>query len=221
VVVAADHVRDAHVDVVDDDAEVVRRRAVGAREHEVVELRVGDLDAALHRVVPRDDAVVRVAKADHRRDARRRRHSLRVLRPPAAVVARLLAARLLRRAQRVELFGGHVVAIREAARDQIVERGAVSVHPLRLEVRTLVVVEAEPGHRVDDRLHCFRGRAFGVGILYAQDERAAMPARERPRKQRGADVAEMQEARRTGREAGTDVRHQESEVRSQGSDVSA
>ena len=44
VVVAADHVRDAHVDVVDDDAEVVGRRAVRAGDHEVVELVVGDLD---------------------------------------------------------------------------------------------------------------------------------------------------------------------------------
>ena len=37
-------VRDAHVEVVDDDAEVVGRRAVGARDDQVVELVVGDLD---------------------------------------------------------------------------------------------------------------------------------------------------------------------------------
>jgi hypothetical protein len=40
VVVAADHVGDAHVDVVDDDREVVRRVAIGADLHEVVELLV-------------------------------------------------------------------------------------------------------------------------------------------------------------------------------------
>ena len=38
VVVAADDVRDAHVEVVDDDAEVVGRHAVGAQDHEIVEL---------------------------------------------------------------------------------------------------------------------------------------------------------------------------------------
>ena len=56
VIVAADHVRDPHVEVVDDDAEVVGRRAVGARDDEVVELGVGDLDAALDAVVPGDAA---------------------------------------------------------------------------------------------------------------------------------------------------------------------
>ncbi len=69
VVVAADHVRDAHVDVVDDDAEVVGRRAVAARDDEVVELGVGDLDAALDLVVPGDGARERILEADHRRDA--------------------------------------------------------------------------------------------------------------------------------------------------------
>ena len=43
VVVAADHVRDAHVEVVDHHAEVVGRHAVGAQDHEVVELAVRDL----------------------------------------------------------------------------------------------------------------------------------------------------------------------------------
>ena len=38
VVVAADHVRDVHVEVVDHHAEVVGRHAVGAQQHEVVEL---------------------------------------------------------------------------------------------------------------------------------------------------------------------------------------
>ena len=46
-IVAADDVRDPHVEVVDDDAEVVGRRAVGTRDHEIVELGVGDLDAPL------------------------------------------------------------------------------------------------------------------------------------------------------------------------------
>jgi hypothetical protein len=58
VVVAADDVGDAHVPVVDHDAEVVGRRAVGAGDDQVVQLGVGDLDAALDQVVPGDDAVL-------------------------------------------------------------------------------------------------------------------------------------------------------------------
>ena len=69
VVVAADDVRDPHVDVVDDDAEVVGRRAVRPREHEIVELGVGDLDAPLDPIVPRHAAGQRILEPDHRDDA--------------------------------------------------------------------------------------------------------------------------------------------------------
>ena len=64
VVGAADHVRDRVVGVLDGVGEVVRRAAVGADEHEVLELLVGELDAAQHRVVPARDAVVGHAEAD-------------------------------------------------------------------------------------------------------------------------------------------------------------
>ena len=54
-------------------------------------------------------------------------------------------------------------------------------------------------------------RALLVGVLDAQDEGAAVMARERPGEQRGADVAEVQEPGGAGREAGADhsgIRHQ-------------
>ena len=68
VIVAADHVRDAHVEVVDDHAEVVGRRAVRARDHEIVELGVRYLDAPLDRVIPGDGAVERILETDDGRD---------------------------------------------------------------------------------------------------------------------------------------------------------
>ena len=40
VVVAADHVRDAHVVIVDDDREIVGRRAVGAQQDQIVEFGI-------------------------------------------------------------------------------------------------------------------------------------------------------------------------------------
>ena len=61
VIVAADHVRDAHVDVVHDDAEVVDGRAVRAQDDEVVELGVLEDDAALHEIVDDGLAVERRA----------------------------------------------------------------------------------------------------------------------------------------------------------------
>ena len=104
VIVAADHVRDLHVQIVDDNAEVVGGRAVAAGDDQVVELVVGDLDAALHLVVPGDNSRKRILESHDRSDPRRRMLSrFQILRPPAAVVARLFAARALLGAQRVEL----------------------------------------------------------------------------------------------------------------------
>ena len=50
VVLAAQHERDAHVHVIDDDRHVVGRRAVRAQQHEVVEHLVVELDLAAHEV---------------------------------------------------------------------------------------------------------------------------------------------------------------------------
>ena len=64
VVVAADDVGDAHVHVVDDDAEVVDRRAVGAQDDEVVQVGVLEHDGTLHQVVDHGLAVERGPEAE-------------------------------------------------------------------------------------------------------------------------------------------------------------
>ena len=57
---------------------------------------------------------------------------------------------------------------------------AIAVETLRLEVRALVGIEAEPRHAVEDHTHrLFRG-ALAVGVLDAQDELAARAARVQP-----------------------------------------
>ena len=60
---AADDVRDAHVEVIDHDGEVVERRAVGARDHEVVLERVLERALAADDVADDDRAVVGDAQA--------------------------------------------------------------------------------------------------------------------------------------------------------------
>ncbi len=52
-VVAADHVGDAHVVIVDDDRQHVGRRAVRAEQHEIVDLAVLDRDPPLDLVLDR------------------------------------------------------------------------------------------------------------------------------------------------------------------------
>ena len=203
-VVAADDVRDAHVEIVDHHAEVVRRHAVGSQEHEVVELAVRELDGSLHQVVPGDAALFRRAKAHHRLPARRRHEAarFRALGPPASVVLRLLAARRLLLAQRFELLARHVVVISVAGADQLVGHLPVACEALHLEERALVPVDAEPTQAVDDRLDRSLRRALEIRVLDAQDELPAVMARVGPREKRGARAADMQIAGWARREPG-------------------
>ncbi len=71
VVLAADDVRDPHVGVVDDGAEIVRRRAVGAHDDEVVEFAVLEDDVAFDEVGHHGLAVERGLEAHDERPTRR------------------------------------------------------------------------------------------------------------------------------------------------------
>ena len=98
--------RDVHVDVIHHDAEVVGRHAVGAQQHQVVELGIGEFDRSLDEIVPRHRALFRRAETDYGLHVLGRHESprLRALGPPAAVVFGLLVPRELLVAQRLELF---------------------------------------------------------------------------------------------------------------------
>ena len=195
---------DAHVEVVHHHAEVVGRHAVGAQQDEVVQLAVGDLDAALDEVVPRHRAVVGIAKAQDRFHIRRRRLPLRILRPPAAVVTRFLATRALRLAHGVELLFAGVAPVGVAALDELLRHLGVARKTLHLVERALVPIEAEPAHAVHDGVDGSLRRTLDVRILDAQDESAAVLARIGPRIQRRASAADVKVAGRAGGEAGAD-----------------
>ena len=118
VVVAADDVGDRHVVVVDHHREHVGRRAVGAQQDHVVELRVGEAHLALDPILDDGLAVARRLQPDHRRARRaaprpdRDRASGRrstALRPSARACA----------AHRRELLRRAVAAIGRAARQQL------------------------------------------------------------------------------------------------------
>ena len=67
-----------------------------------------------------------------------------------------------------------------------------------------VPLQAEPRQAVEDRGDRGLGGAGAVGVLDAQQELAAVVAREQPVEERGARAADMQEAGRRGGEAGDD-----------------
>src|SRR3989304_1154382 len=58
-------------------------------------------------------------------------------------------------------------------------------------VRPLVVIEAQPGERIQDRLLGALHVARAVRVLEADDEGAALVASEQPVEEGGADVADV------------------------------
>ncbi len=202
-VVAADDVGDAHVVVVDDHRQHVGRRAVGAQQHEVVEIAVRPGDAALHLVVDHGLALGRRLEAHDRRDARGRLGGVAVA--PASVVAHRALLGLGALAHRREFILAGEAMIRLALGEQSQRHLAVTVGAGELVHRLAVPIEAEPGEAVDDRGDRGVGRALAVGVLDAQEHLAAVTTGEEPVEERGTRAADVEEARGRGREARDDL----------------
>src|SRR5690606_34043233 len=146
-------VGDAHVPVVDHDAEVVGGRAVGAGDDQVVELAVVEADGALDQVVPGGDAVLRTAEAHHGLHAGRdRRQGLAGLGAPGAVVALLGADGARTLTHGLDFLGRAVAIVGRALFGHVGDHLAVAVHALHLVERPLVGLEIQPLHAVQDGL---------------------------------------------------------------------
>ena len=116
VIVAADDVGDAHVVVVDHDGQHVGRRAVGAQQHEVVEVLVLPDDAALHLVLDHGLARERRLEADHRLDPGRCLRRVAVAPAPVVELGPAFGARLF--AHLRKFFRAGIAAIGVARRQQ-------------------------------------------------------------------------------------------------------
>ena len=111
-------------------------------------------------------------------------------------------------ALRLQLLRRAVAVVRMPLRDQRLRRLQILRLPLRLKVRRvrtghhrpLVPVEAEPAQAVENALDHRLRRPLDVGVLDAQHEHAAMPARKQPVEQRRPGAADVQVAGRRRRE---------------------
>ena len=201
VVVPAQDVRDPHVRVVDADGEMVERVPIGPHQDEVVEGVGRELHAAADEVV-HDDRLRRHPQPDDELLARPRAPIALVGRDfparPRVSIRASLRLRLL--ALGVELLGGLERAVGPALGDEPVRGRAVEVEALRLIVRALVVLEAEPVERGKNLIGELVFRALDVGVLDAQDVGALLPTGEEQVVEGGSRAADVQEAGRRGRE---------------------
>ena len=206
VVSAADHVAHFHVPVVDDDGEVVRGNAV-AHDDQVVKFAVGDCDRAVDGVVPGDGAFIGITEADDRFHTFGDGLALTVLRTPATVIAGLEALGLLFFAHGVELFGRGVAVVGAAVGKHLVDDFAVALEAVHLIDGTLVVVEVEPLHAVENDLNGLLRGADLIGVLDAKQELAAEVAGDGPAVDGRAGGAEMHHARGARCNAGANRLH--------------
>ncbi len=189
VVVAADHLGDLHVPVVDHHGEVVGGPAVRTEDHEVVQLGVGDLDPALDQVVEHHHAVERILEAD---DAVGIVAVRQVEVARGAVVARLLLVRQRRLAHGFQFLARLVGVVGRAIGDHLFGDFAVAVQALGLVDRALVVVQLHPVHRLEDgvdRAWVLRSRSV------SSMRRTNVPplvARLQPAVQRGARATDVE-----------------------------
>jgi nondiscriminating glutamyl-tRNA synthetase len=218
---AADDVGDLHRRVVDDDREVIERRAVGADDDEVAaEVADIELDVAAHDVVERDDALgdpeaegatatLRLALAAFVRRQMR----------AATDVARRLLRRLLGLAVGVELLGRAVAGVGEIVGEQALGGGRVRRQPLHLAVRgvraasgfaghlgAFVPIESQPVEPIEDVLLERDGAAGLVGVLEAEDERATDVARVEVVEKRGPRGPDVERPGRAWCDADADRR---------------
>ncbi len=201
VVFAAHHVGDLHVPVVHHHAEVVGGGAVGAADDEIVELGVGELDAATHVVIEHHGAFGRVAETD---DVGGVGRVIVITMAALAVVTGLLAVGHLAFAQRFQALLGAVALVGAAIRQHLIDQAVVAIETLGLVVGALIPVQLQPFHTLDDGVDRLLGGTFQIGILDTQHELTALILCKQPGIECGTGTADMQEAGRAGSKTGFD-----------------
>ena len=186
VIVAADDVGDLHHGVVDDGREVVRGRAVGTEDDKVVELLGIEGHLAVDGVVDDDVAAVlgHLDAQDVGLAGLNAATGLLGIKIAATTLIALEGVLALLRGLTVgvELLLGAEAGIGLALVPKLLGGLLVQVQALGLGVGaivaahlgTLVPVQAKPAHGAQDDLRVLVGGAGGVGVVDAQDERAAV-----------------------------------------------
>ena len=207
-VVAADHMRNGHVMVVHNHGQHIGWRAIGAQQHEIVEILVGPCDLALHLIADAGFTLLRRAQAKHRLDSGGRVAGLAI--PPAAIVARRTALGTGFFAHVVEFLLAGIAGIGAALRHKPFDSFAVPSGAGKLIDDVAVMIEAQPGQSVENGRNCALCRALAVGILDSQKHPATKALGIQPVEQGRARPANMQIAGRGWRKARDDgCRHDE------------
>ena len=135
-VIAADDVGYAHLMVVNHHRQIIGRGAVRPQEDQIVQIPVLEPDVALHLIGDQGLALDGSLQANHMRPVGR---VIRREVPPGRANDPSFGASQC--ALRLQLVGGHVVAVGRTPCQHVVDRQSVSVCTARLEHRRFVDLE--------------------------------------------------------------------------------
>jgi hypothetical protein len=91
-----------------------------------------------------------------------------------------------------------------ALSEALIQDFPVTGEAFGLENRTLVSIEAQPLHTIENRLYVFVSRSFPVCVLDPEYKLPPMAFRVQPAEKRCANAAQVQCSRRAGGEASPD-----------------
>src|SRR5205807_4864614 len=100
-----------------------------------------------------------------------------------------------------EFFNGAIAAIRLPARHQLPGALAIAIEPIALIDRTFIPLHTQPPQRGHDLLGVMLPRPLDVGVLDAQQHRAAVASRMEEIENRSTRAADMKKAGRGGSKA--------------------
>ncbi|BAF87777.1 glutamyl-tRNA synthetase [Azorhizobium caulinodans ORS 571] len=199
-ILAANHVGDAHVEIVHHGGERVEEAAVGTHKNRIGEARRVHLLRAAHAIDPAHQPLVQpeapVGTASFRLQPRPVGRAECQRRP---VIDRRQATGPLQAALEVELFLCLVRGIKPPHALQPLDRRLVEPQAVGLPDR-VVRRNAQPHEILSDSLREFGAGADRIGIVEAQHESAASPPGQQRVQQGGARIAHMDEAGGRGSE---------------------
>ncbi len=186
VIVAADDMGDAHLDIVGDGRQRVEKRAILAHQHWIGERRKIDGLLAAHDIGPGDLGplgFLRIVGEIRQQEAPVRlasvgfvlRNLLLRQRQRLAAIDRRQAAAAPHLAPEVEFLRRFVAGVEQAGGPELVGRCLVAINTPRL-VFGAVLEDSEPMQVVEDGVGKFLAGARLVGVVEALDEAAAVLA---------------------------------------------
>ena len=165
----AQHMADAHVQIVDDNAQVIGRPAIRAQQNKVLDLGVGKLHVAKNRVLECGTPTLWDSEANRSTFAVCYTLFGCFLRNVAAGIARHASFGDALRALLLKLFLAAEAVIRMAAVEETAGRSAIQLHAIGLKERPLIPIDAQPAQPDENAIDHLRSRPLEVGILNAED----------------------------------------------------